>query len=262
MSMFIPRALVATLFATTLLHADSKKQLEDQRIELLRGLDAEHATARAFIPRSTTPLGFEAATGDWDQKLWEAIGRQSGPAARAGDIVHITKMKIEKNAIILELNNGARGHWYDNAQAGIGGTTQPISQMPNEAPSGTLISVNFYGGIGNVTSAEVKKILAPLLDFNNRSTTEQYVDELPPEIKQAVQDKKAIVGMNRDQVVLAVGRPRLKSRETEDGVEIEDWIYGEPPGRMVFVTFSGQKVSKVKETYAGLGGSVATYPQQ
>jgi hypothetical protein len=63
-------------------------------------------------------------------------------------------------------------------------------------------------------------------------------------------------------VVLAVGRPRLKSRETEDGVEIEDWIYGEPPGRMVFVTFSGQKVSKVKETYAGLGGSVATYPQQ
>ncbi len=105
-------------------------------------------------------------------------------------------------------------------------------------------------------------MLAPLLDFNNRSVTEQYADELPPEIKKAIEDKKAMVGMNRDQVILALGRPRLKSRETDDGVEIEDWIYGEPPGRMTFVTFAGSKVSKVKETYAGLGGSVAEYPKQ
>jgi len=63
--------------------------------------------------------------------------------------------------------------------------------------------------------------------------------------------------MNRDQVLMAVGRPIRKSRELKEGTEIEDWIYGEPPGRVSFVTFSGDKVIHVKETYAGLGGSVA-----
>jgi hypothetical protein len=261
----VTRKLSAMLISATIgaacLLADSKKQAEDQRIELLRGLDAEHATARAFIPRSRKPLDFEAGTSDWDKKLWEAIGAQTGPAARAGDSIQVTKVKIEKDAIILELNSGAKGRWYDGVQAGNGNTTQPVSGMPNEAPGGTVLAVHFFGGIGNVTSMEVKKILGPLLDFNNGSVTEQYAEQLPPEVKQAIQDKKVLVGMNRDQVLLAVGRPRLKSRETEDGVDIEDWIYGEPPGRMVFVTFAGQKVIKVKETYAGLGGSVADIPK-
>jgi hypothetical protein len=257
-----PRVLMTVTVAAAFLHADSKKTAEDQRIELLRGLEAEHATARAYIPRSKKPLDFGAATGDWDKKLWEDIGRQTGPAARAGDLVQITKIKIEKDAIILDLNSGAKGHWYDGVQGGNGNTSQPISNVPNEAAGGTSIAVRFFGGIGNVTSAEVKKMLAPLLDFSNGSVTEQSAEELPPEIKQAVLDKKAIVGMDRDQVILALGRPRMKSRETEDGVEIEDWIYGEPPGRMTFVTFAGKKVSKVKETYAGLGGSIADIPKQ
>ena len=68
--------------------------------------------------------------------------------------------------------------------------------------------------------------------------------------------------MNRDQVILAVGRPVHKSRESKEGAELEDWIYGEPPGRVMFVTFAADKVVKVKETYAGLGGSVAETPQQ
>ncbi len=111
------RALIAAFITTTILHADSKKLAEDQRVELLRGLDAEHATARAYIPRSKKPLDFESATGDWDKKLWEEIGRQLGPAARAGDLIQVTKVKIEKDAIILELNSGAKGRWYDGVQA-------------------------------------------------------------------------------------------------------------------------------------------------
>jgi hypothetical protein len=40
-----------------------------------------------------------------------------------------------------------------------------------------------------------------------------------------------------------------------DDTEYEDWIYGDPPGRVVFVTFEGDEVVRVKEYYAGLGGS-------
>ena len=60
-----------------------------------------------------------------------------------------------------------------------------------------------------------------------------------------------------------MGRPTRKSRETKEGQEIEDWIYGEPPGRITFVTFTSGKVIFVKETYAGLGGSIArTSPEK
>jgi hypothetical protein len=61
--------------------------------------------------------------------------------------------------------------------------------------------------------------------------------------------------------VMAIGKPLRKSRETKDSVEYEDWIYGQPPGRVMFVTFSGTKVVKVKETYAGLGGTIAETPK-
>jgi hypothetical protein len=52
---------------------------------------------------------------------------------------------------------------------------------------------------------------------------------------------------------MAMGHPLRKYRETKDGVDFEDWIYGEAPGKVTFVTFSGSKVVKVKEQYAGLG---------
>jgi hypothetical protein len=241
------------------LRADSKKSAEDQRIELLRGLGSEYATVKTFLPRSKKPLDFES-DGTWDKQKWEQAGRELGPAARVGDLVQVTNVGIGKDTITLEINHGMKsgGKWYDHVQVGIGGATRPISNNPNsDAPGGTNLIVHYRDGIGDISSADVKKALAPVLDFEKHSATEQYMDTLPPEIKQAVAEKKAIEGMDRDQVLLALGRPLRKIRESKDGADLEDWIYGEPPGRVTFVTFSGPKVSKIKETYAGLGGSIS-----
>ena len=41
---------------------------------------------------------------------------------------------------------------------------------------------------------------------------------------------------------------------------MEDWVYGTPPGRITFVTFNGDKVIQVKESYAGLGTQVGDPP--
>jgi hypothetical protein len=106
-------------------------------------------------------------------------------------------------------------------------------------------------------AAEIKKMLAPIFDFEKRSATELYSETLPPEIQEAIKENKARVGMNRDQVLLAMGRPEHRQRETKDGMELEDWIFGKPPGKITFVTFHGSKVVNVKESYAGLGGEAA-----
>jgi hypothetical protein len=124
------------------------------------------------------------------------------------------------------------------------------------APGGTSIVLLFPKGVPAAAAADFKKMLAPVLDFEKRSATENYMDTLPPEIQTAIKEKRAAEGMDREQVLLALGRPRNKVRETVDGVDTEDWIYGQPPGKIT-LSLSPSKVSKVRETYAGLGGSIA-----
>jgi hypothetical protein len=66
--------------------------------------------------------------------------------------------------------------------------------------------------------------------------------------------------MDHEQVRMTLGLPQHKSRETKDGLDVEDWVYGTPPGKITFVTFSGDKVIKVKDSYAGLGSQVGPTP--
>jgi hypothetical protein len=257
-----PRVLAAFIAAASL-KGDQKKLTMDQRVELLRGLNSEYATVKAPLPRSKKPLEFNS-DGTYDWQKWLQVGKEMGPAARVGDLVQITHVTIEKDNILFQINNGLKnqGSWKDHVQIGVGGGMAPLSRSDANAPGGTNIVLKFPGEIGEITSADVKKMLAPVLDFEKHSATENYADTLPPETKQAIAEKKAIEGMDRDQVLLAMGRPLRKSRENKDGVDYEDWIYGQPPGRVTFVTFSGPKVVKIKETYAGLGGSIADTPKQ
>jgi hypothetical protein len=252
----------AMLFAAAaLLHADSKKLTEDQRIELLRGLTAEYAKVKVLLPKSKKILEFNT-DGTWDQAKWKAAEKEFGVAGRVDDLIQVTQVSIEKDRIVLILNGGSKvkTKWYEHIEVGMGNSTTPIAQGATNAPGGTTISLEYGGPIGETNSAEVKHLLQPILDFEKQSVTENYVETLPEPIKVAIKAQKAIEGMNRDQVLLALGRPIRKSRESKDGTEYEDWIYGEPPGRITFVTFAGDKVLKVKETYAGLGGAIAQVP--
>jgi hypothetical protein len=138
----------------------------------------------------------------------------------------------------------------------MGTRTTPISRNDvTAAPGGTNIELVFDKRVPPLDAADLKKILATVLDFEQRTATEQAIDTMPPEIAQAVRDKRVVEGMDRDQVILAMGKPRHKVRETKEGLDTEDWIYGLPPGKVTFVTFANGKVTQVKEAYAGLGGS-------
>ena len=239
-------------------YAGDQKLTEDDRVEILRGIMAEFATVKAFLPRSPKPLPFES-TGTWDKQTWADAGQKYGPAARVGDLVQITKVTIENDKILLEINGGMKhkGHWYDHVQVGMGGATSPVSTQQNtNAPSGTNLGLLFNKSIPPLKAAEIKKMLAPVLDFEKQTATENYVEKLPEPIQKAIKENKAIEGMDRDQVLLSMGKPRHRERNvTKDGTETEDWIYGDAPGKITFVTFAGSKVVQVKEAYADLGGT-------
>lgn len=250
-------SLALAIVSATGLAAGAEKLTDQQRIELIRGLTAEYATVKAQLPRSKKDLPFQS-TGEYDKEVWADAWREFGPAARVGDLVQVSKIDIQDKKIVLEINGGfnsGKPKWWQRIEVGMGGSgrTTPIGQPATNAPSGTSIALLFPGRVPPLKPEHVKQMLAPVLDFEKRSAAETFMESLPPEFQEAVKEKRAVEGMNRDQVIFAMGRPVRKVRETKDGMELEDWIYGTPPGRIVFVTFNGDKVIKVKEDYAGLG---------
>jgi hypothetical protein len=239
--------------------ARADKLSMDERLEIERGLVAEFATAKVILPRSKKPLVIES-TGQYDKDAWEKALREGGPAARLGDQIQITRVDIEAKKIILEINGGTRsGHWYDHVEIGMGGSTSPVStNQSGQTANGSHVALVFPGSVPSLKAAEIRQMLAPIFDFEKHSASEQYVDKLPEPIKKAIKEQRAIEGMDRDQVLLALGKPKSKSRETNrDGDEIEDWVYGEPPGKMTFVKFNETKVVSIQESYANIGGTTA-----
>lgn len=196
---------------------------------------------------------------------WQTLSaKNGGVAAREGDQIKITKVSFEGDRLELEINGGLKSgrRWFDHIEAGMGNPnsgrgTRPISSGGGIATMGTNIAINFHKPMENLTAAEVKRILAPLMTFDLRSVSVSYIETLPPEMQKAIADKRALEGMDREQVKMALGVPLRKYREAKDGVDLEDWIFGQAPGKITFVTFQGPKVVKVKEQYAGLGSETA-----
>lgn len=231
------------------------------RLALIRELTAEFGTAALVIPRSKKALEIHP-DGTYAADQWSEAMTDHGPAARLGDLIQVTKVAIKKDRIEFELNNGIKGgrKWWHRVQVS-GSTRQGTTLGQGQsvyAPGGTLLALVFEDGLPDgKTSADYKGMLKPVLDFDQKSATETVLETLPEEFRKAVEANEVLVGMDKDIVLMSKDRPDKKYRETVDGIEREDWIYGTPPGRVIFVTFEDDKVVEVRDSYAQLGGSVA-----
>ena len=94
--------------ASSSLYADSKKLTEDQRIEILRGLNFEYAKIKVPLPRSKSALEV-TTSGTRDEAKWAAAQKENGPAGRVGDLIQVTRVDIGKDRIVLDLNGGIKG---------------------------------------------------------------------------------------------------------------------------------------------------------
>ena len=248
--------LVLALAVPCLLWAgsDSAKPLSrESRVQILRGLHSELATAKRHLPRGEEPVPLDSKGQVDEEELQYLIGT-NGAALLPGKKVQITKIDFRKEEIIFELNGGGKttSKWYESIRiSGSGGRTRPVT--PQVAmPTGSSIALRFENPVPDMTADEVKKILGTLLDFSPRSASTIYVESLPKEIQEAIKNHQVLVGMDRQLVLAAKGRPDRKIRERHGRIELEDWIYGVPPSKITFVTFQGNEVIEVKEYMPGV----------
>jgi hypothetical protein len=229
----------------------------ESRLEIVRFVSGEFAKAVKPLPGGKK--GFHMTVGKpLDESALRRAVSIGGPAVNTGDSVQITHIEFRDKTLVFDLNGGGhqKSHWRDHIQIGMsGGGGQTISnqQASNAAPgyqgTGATVFLDFDKPLPDMTPDELKGLLAGILDFSKqRSAAVQWVETLPPEMQQAIKDKHVVAGMNQEMVVAALGKPDRKVRERDpEGIEKEDWIYGQPPDKMTFVTFQGDKVVRVRE---------------
>src|SRR5437773_12506230 len=69
---------------------------------------------------------------------------------------------------------------------------------------------------------------------------------LPPKVRDAIKDHRVLVGMDREMVTYAKGRPPKKIRERDGKTDYEEWIYGDPPQDVEFVRLVGDQVIRIE----------------
>lgn len=230
----------------------STGSLGDQsKLQIIRFISGEFAKVVLPLPRGDDGFTYHVDKPLDTVKLHDMV-RTHGAAVNQGDRVQITKLDLESKRIVFEINGGGKKHFHlrDHLQIGLGGTTAPVgsNSHPGEGMGATLI-LDYGRPLPDMSADDLKKQLSPILDFSNQtSATVAWIDTVPPEFRKAIEAHEAAVGMDEDMVIAALGRPEHKVREKDpEGNDSEDWIYGDPPAKTTFVTFSAGKVVQVKE---------------
>ena len=230
---------------------------ETSKLTLIRFVSGEFAKAVKPMPAGKEGFNFSVDKPLNTELLDRAVATH-GAAVNTGDNVQITGLQFRGRQIIVDVNGGGRGkhHWRDHLQISMGGplpTMQPTSQEtgpPGLQPGmGSTIFLEWNKFVPDMTPDELKQVLSPFLNFQKeRSASVQWIDTLPPETKKAIQERRPVVGMDREELIAAIGKPDHKVRERDsEGNEIEDWIYGQPPSKTIFVRFQGDHVTSIKQ---------------
>jgi hypothetical protein len=241
-------------------NATKSATLQDSsRLELVRYVSGEFAKAVKPLPAGKEGIWINVGK-PLNVELVDRAVATHGAAVNTGDNVQITKLEFRAHQIVVDVNGGGRGKksWRDHLQVNLGGASMPTMQSSSTQDSGppglqpgmgSTIFLEFNKPLPDLSPQELKQLLAPFLNFaKERSAAVQWFDTLPPEMKKAIQERKPVVGMDREEVVAAIGKPDHKVRERDtDGNDIEDWIYGQPPSRTVFIRFTGDRVTGIKQ---------------
>ena len=241
-------------FQATHVNFDQRKLTPRSRRELIMAFQAEQGFARRPLPLDTKGLLLHA-NGDLKPNGldYEEMLQRHGISSKAGDRLIISDVKIGSDKIVLEFNGGPdhKHKYLRHVQIGAGMGTSPVVADNGQEPVGSRLTLVFDKYVPDITPDQFRALIQPVMDFNVKTPLEAYVDTLPPKLKEAILAHHVLVGMERKMVIYALGQPRDKVREQDNGVPFEEWIYGEAPETTQFVRFSGERVVRVEVAAVG-----------
>jgi hypothetical protein len=225
------------------------------RLELIRTLQSEQGFAMRPFPRGHKGLTL-AANGKLDPagEGYLSMVTKEGLSAKPGDRLVLSDIKFEHSRIVFDLNGGPdpKHRFLRHIQIGMGPNTNPVVQQGDEQePVGARLSLTFESHVPELTGAEVKALLAPLISFDVKTPIQAFTDTLPTKLKEAILNHQVLVGMSTDMVLFAKGAPETKSREMDGQMPFEEWIYGKPPKDVEFVRINGNRVIRVEVAKMG-----------
>jgi hypothetical protein len=250
-----------TDFQPTRLPLPTTPLTERGRRELLQNLVSEQGFAHRGLPLGAglTLLANGNMTPGGEE--YRTMLYKKGQSAAPGERIAITAVVFKPDRIVLDLNGGpyAKHRFLSHIQF----NDNPIAQQGATA-TGCRITLVFEGGIPEISGAEVKALLDPVIDFHAKSSEEAYADTLPPRIREAVSAHEVMVGMTKRMVLAAMGAPNAKNREhtssdDDNSPRYEEWIYGVVPQPVQFVRFRGERVVRLE--VAELGKPVVIHEQ-
>ncbi len=247
--------VVGLLLVPALAVAGDSKLSEAQRTQIIRNFLAERPWVHRALPRGKAGVRIEESGKIVPSEAeMNQLVAQLGAAAKPGDRVKITAVRFVHQGIEFEINGGPvkRKKWSDRIQVGVGGNgIDPRAAQSDDSiyteSSGSNVLLILKSDPSAITTDQIKDLLAPVLDFKAMSQAEAYQKSLPPLIAAAVKNHHALVGMDKDMVIIALGRPPHRMRETKDGQDYEEWIYGTPPQDVEFIRFIGDKVVRIED---------------
>ncbi len=249
--------LAALLLSIPAAMADSKPAAPDlskpmsgqDRMMVIRSLTAEFVFARSSLPGGEKGLIIKDGKVLPEGPDLDALFTKFGPAVKPGERAQITSVEIKAKSILFVINGGAKkkGKWYQHVQVGMGGMASPQTSDQPLNPKGTSVELAFDQFVPEITGDQIRELLSPVLDFHAMSAVEAYVETVPPQVKEAIKNHQVLVGMNREMVGYAKGKPEQKIRETDPvWGAYEEWIYGQPPEEVQFVRFVGDEVARLE----------------
>jgi hypothetical protein len=221
------------------------------RLDIIRTVLADQAAARIGLPFGTD--GVELSdTGQINQEKLTREIQKNGQSVEPGRVVTLTDITFDDKEITVVLDGGGKNKKsiFDRIQIGVGTPdtgTVPIRDDPALKAKGSKVVLRFARKVPpDLTPAQLRELLDPVLDFNKQTAAKTGIDSLPPEFQEAVKNKEAKIGMDRSTVMMALGRPNQKFRNPSDP-SYEQWQYVLRGLRQIFVTFENNIVVQVKQ---------------
>jgi hypothetical protein len=169
------------------------------RLELIRIMQAEQGFAMRPFPKGHKGLTL-VANGKLEPagEAYVNMVTTAGLCAKPGDRVVITDLKFDHNKIIFMLNGGpdAKHRFLRHIEIGSGSVMNPVVQDDGTQAQGARLTLTFKDQVPELTGAEVKALLTPLISFDVKTPIQAFTDTLPPKLKDAILNHKVMVGIS------------------------------------------------------------------